>query len=182
MELPGGGPDRTMADVRALMSTESVMSTSAVVRALFRLRLALGRLFGWDRPAPPSDAHSYQARLTERDREASLVPPGTADGSFSILYALPRESVSEIRNATVHAFSVFALEPGPDGYRLYWAIHVAPVGRVTALYMALIDPFRRLLVYPAILQRAHDAWQRAHPCAPDASPLSERDPVDRIRR
>jgi hypothetical protein len=75
-----------------------------------------------------------------------------------LLYGLERESVSEIRNATVHAFSVGALDPTAGGYTLYWAVYVRPVGRVTRVYMALIDPFRRMLVYPAILRGLHDAW------------------------
>jgi len=92
----------------------------------------------------------------------SLVEPGTADGPFTVLYVHSYEAVSEIRNATVHAFSVFALEPRLSGYRLFWAIYVAPVGRLTAFYMAVIDPFRRLLIYPAILRHLHRTWVAAH--------------------
>jgi hypothetical protein len=40
---------------------------------------------------------------------------------------------------------------------------VSPVSRLTAVYMALIDPFRRLLVYPAILRHVHQSWRAAHP-------------------
>jgi len=92
----------------------------------------------------------------------SLVESGTADGPFTILYVHAREAVSDIRNTTVHAFSVLALERFPSGYRLFWAIHVAPVGRLTTFYMALIDPFRRLLIYPALLRHLHRAWVAAH--------------------
>jgi hypothetical protein len=72
----------------------------------------------------------------------------------------PREAISEIRNATVHAFLVYALLERASGYRLYWGIHVRPVGRITAWYMALIDPFRRLVIYPALLRRIREAWAR----------------------
>jgi hypothetical protein len=41
------------------------------------------------------------------------------------------------------------------------AIYVKPVGRFTALYMAAIDPFRRLLVYPALTRHAQQCWSRA---------------------
>ena len=68
------------------------------------------------------------------------------------------EAVSEVRNATVHGVLVWALEPTSTGYQLLWAIHVLPVGIWTKPYLALIDPFRRWLVYPALLRRIHETW------------------------
>ncbi len=53
-----------------------------------------------------------------------------------------------------------ALADTDDGYMLYWAIYVRPIGRVTGWYMALIDPFRRFIIYPAILRHVQAAWQR----------------------
>ena len=44
------------------------------------------------------------------------------------------------------------------GHFLYLAVHVLPVGRWTRPYMMLIDPFRRWLVYPAMLRGIHQAW------------------------
>ena len=70
--------------------------------------------------------------------------------------------MSEIRNATVHAFSCMALVPLASGYRLYWAIYVKPVSRLTPLYMVLIEPFRRFIVYPAILRRLRTRWTAAY--------------------
>jgi hypothetical protein len=133
------------------------------VRALFALRTGLGRLFGWDREPPRGSAESFLHRLEPADAAASLVPPGTREGPFQVLFVSPREAISEIRNATVHAFSVFALVGGASGQRLYWAIYVRPVGRITAWYMRLIDPFRRFVIYPAVLRRIRDAWSRGGP-------------------
>ena len=53
---------------------------------------------------------------------------------------------------------VLALVERPSGYRLYWAIYVRPVGRLTGWYMRLIDPFRRLMIYPAVLRRIRAGW------------------------
>jgi hypothetical protein len=165
VELPNGGPDRTIAEIRSLISAKSLAEVNPFVRALLGLRRLLGKIFGWDSSQLTLRTPSYLSRLAVEDRMSSLVEPGTADGPFTVLYVHPREAVSEIRNATVHAFSALALEPLRGGYRLYCAIYVAPVGRLTAFYMALIDPFRRLLVYPAILGHLHRAWLRAHPGA-----------------
>jgi hypothetical protein len=72
----------------------------------------------------------------------------------------PRESASEIWNATVHAVSSYALVEHATGYRLYWAIYVRSIGWMTAPYMRLIDPFRRFIVYPALIRSIRTAWMR----------------------
>lgn len=162
LELPGGGDGRTLEDVRVFMSAEQLVSLSPSVRALFTLRGWLGRLFRWDAPDHAAAARSFLHRLGEQDRRGSSVAPGSADGPFTVLYVHPFEALSEIRNATVHAFSALAFEACAGGYRLYWAIYVAPVGRLTRFYMALIDPFRRLLIYPAVLRHVHRSWCAAY--------------------
>ena len=148
---------RTLAELRAGLAAERPGTASFAVRALFALRRGLGRLFGWDHD-PSGGASTYLDRLSDEEREASLVEPGSPEGPFRALYVSEREAISEIRNATVHAFSVFALIERPPDYRLYWAIYVRPVGHVTQWYMRLIDPFRRLIVYPAMLGRIEEIW------------------------
>jgi hypothetical protein len=144
------------------MSAESLMSLNPVVRALFQLRAWLGRVFRWDSTTRTPSAQSFIHRLSDEDRGQSLIEPGSPDGPFTVLYVRPFEAVSEILNATVHAFSVLAFERCSGGYHLFWAIYVAPVGRLTALYMALIDPFRRVLIYPAVLRHVQQSWCAAH--------------------
>ena len=160
VELPGGGSGRTVADLRTLLSVGNLITANVAVRFLFALRTRLGRIFGWDHEPPGADRASFLHRLSETDRASSLVAPGTPDGPFRLLYVSPREAISEIQNATVHAFSVFALTEHPVGYRLYWAIYVQPVGRMTRWYMRLIDPFRRLVIYPAVLRYIRASWAR----------------------
>ncbi len=160
VELSGGGPGRTIVDLRVLLSVENLTAANAAVRFLFGLRGWLGRVFGWDRAPPQSTRESFLSRLSPADRECTLVPPGTLEGSFRVLFVSTREMISEIQNSTVHAFSVFALVERCSGYRLYWGIHVRPVGRITSWYMRLIDPFRRVIIYPAVLRYIRAAWAR----------------------
>ncbi len=135
--------------------------SNVAVRFLFSLRRAIGRVFGWERVREHRDPPPiFRDRLTAATRTASLVPTGTAEGPLRVLYVLPRESASEIWNATVHAVSSYALVEHAAGYRLYWAIYVRSVGRMTAPYMRLIDPFRRFIVYPALLRSIRTAWMR----------------------
>jgi len=159
--LNGGGPGRTIQDARAILFGDR-RSLNFAVRGLFTLRSALGRAFGWDdeRHDPPSG--SYVNRLADADRSQSQVAPGTREGPFRVLYVLGEEALSELRNATVHAFLALALTPSPGGYTLYLAIYVKPVSRLTTLYMALIDPFRRLVVYPALGRHAQQRWSRTY--------------------
>jgi hypothetical protein len=58
----------------------------------------------------------------------------------------------------VHGFLAFALEELPAGYRLYWAVYVKPTSPLTPVYLALIEPFRRFIVYPSLLRRVRKAW------------------------
>ena len=164
--LNGGGPGRSVRDARAVVFGGWRPRTNIAVRALFALRSALGRAFGWDdeRHDPPDK--SYVHRLAEVDRSRSQVPPGTREGPFRVLYVLGDEALSELRNATVHAFLALALTPSPGGYTLYLAIYVKPVSRFGTLYMALIDPFRRLVVYPALGRQAQRRWSLMYTRAP----------------
>lgn len=158
VDLPGGGSNRTLDDIRRLMREKPLAQVNPVVRSLFALRFRLGSLFGWDSEESSHNSNLLLHSLPQGLRERSMVPPGSSDGPFKVLYVFEREGVNEIRNATVHAFSAMALESIPEGYRLYWAIYVAPESWLTPLYMALIAPFRRFIVYPAILRHLRRAW------------------------
>jgi hypothetical protein len=159
VDLPGGGPARTVADVRALLPQGGLHRVgSPIVRALFGLRYALGKVFHWDRALPGMTPGSYADRLPPELARRSTAPPGEIDGFFRTLYLLPHELVVEARNATVHAFLVSALRPVASGYRLYWAVYVKRVSWLTPVYMAAIEPFRRFVVYPSLLRQVRARW------------------------
>lgn len=178
LDLPGGRPGIGVPELRELLARASPEKASPVVRLLFALRRGLGALFGWDRPAAGETEASFSTRLSAEERRASLVPPGTREGPFRVLFVSRDEAISEIRNATVHAFSVQALREEPRGYRLYWGIYVLPVGRITGWYMRAIDPFRRVVVYPAVLRRLRRVWDAAEHAAARDVVASARRPGD----
>jgi len=155
--LSGGGAGRTVQDVRAVMLAGRE-TAPAVVQGLFWLRRRIGDLFGWDDDRPAWNAESYADRLSPEDRARSLVAPGTPDGSFRVLYRFEDEQLSELRNATVQAFASLSIRQTPGGYLAYLGVFVKPVHRFTRLYMAAIAPFRRMVVYPAIIRRVQRAW------------------------
>jgi uncharacterized protein DUF2867 len=124
----------------------------AAARALFRLRLLLGRLFRLEREPDDAGAVSFARRLTAEDRARSSVVSGTRAGNFHVVYRFENEQLLEVHNRTVHAAALSALAKTADGYRYYFAVYVVSVGWITPLYMALIDPFRRWVIYPALLR------------------------------
>ena len=157
IRLRGGGAGRTVEDVRAVFSA-GVEAAPRMVKGLFVLRWRIGALLGWDRQRPAWKTESYMNRLSAADRAQSTAAPGTPDGRFSLLYRFENEQLSELRNATVHAFLSLSIRPTPDGYLVYLAVYVQPVHRLTRLYMMAIAPFRRLIVYPAIIRNVQRAW------------------------
>jgi hypothetical protein len=158
IDLPGGGPNRTISDVRTLLFRDGALTATVPLRLLFSLRLLLGRLFRWDRRVHEHAENPTIMKLSNDQRDRSLAKPGTPDGPFRLLYLFSEEVLGEVRNATVHAFSCMAIQRTASGYRFYWAIYVQNVSRFTPVYMALIEPFRRFVVYPAILRRLRACW------------------------
>jgi len=65
----------------------------------------------------------------------------------------------ELINRTAHAAALSALVETASSYRFYFAVYVRSVGRLTPLYMALIDPFRKLVVYPSLLRSVCTRWK-----------------------
>jgi len=64
---------------------------------------------------------------------------------------IDNEQLFEIQNRTVHAAALSALAEGGGSYRFYFAVYVRPRTWITPLYMGLIDPFRKWIIYPAML-------------------------------
>ena len=76
------------------------------------------------------------------------------------MYRFENEQLLEVINRTAHAAALSALVEVENAYRFYFGVYVCSVSRFTPLYMALIDPFRRLIVYPALLRSVRATWNR----------------------
>jgi hypothetical protein len=131
---------------------------STVVRALLSIRFFLGTLFGWEGEPDSTIAETFASRLTPADLSETLTPAGTRERLFRTVYRFQNEELLEVINGTAHAAALSALVDTGDAYRLYFAVYVRSVGRLTRFYMALIDPFRRLIVYPSLLRSVRTTW------------------------
>ena len=132
-----------------------------LARALLNVRLFVGRLLGWDREPAAIALETFATRLTDVDRSRSLVLAGTREGLFRVIYRFENEQLLELINRTAHAAALSALVETTNAYRFYFGVYVRSGSRFTAVYMALIDPFRKLVVYPSLLRTIRASWNQA---------------------
>jgi hypothetical protein len=92
---------------------------------------------------------------------------------FRPVYAEPEEQLFRIENRTVVGFLHLSLADR----RPRIAVYVRPKGRLGGLYMRLIDPFRRAVVYPGLLDAGRRAALRVGlgACRSDFSEEARRD-------
>lgn len=164
----------------AFFALDPAASGSLPTRLLWKLRDLLGRLFDLGRVKPAADgeqAHS-SGRLpipgTEETSLAARLPEDLRDSAaggaagpalFSPLYRTSTEYAAEISNKTVHGVIHLAwVDRGAERYEGQMAVYVKPRGALGHGYMALISPFRHLIVYPALMRQIERAWEsRARP-------------------
>jgi hypothetical protein len=132
----------------------------SLVRALVNIRLFVGRLLGWDREPVATSWETFATRLTTADRSRSIAPAGTREGLFRVVYRFENEQLLELINRTAHAAALSALVETANSYRFYFGVYVRSVSRFTPIYMALIDPFRKLVVYPSLLRTVRGNWNK----------------------
>jgi len=141
-------------------ASNRLFTPSPVVRALLNIRLFVGWLLGWDREPDATVRETFATRLTTADLSKSLAPAGRREGLFRIVYRFENEQLLEVINRTAHAAALSALVETANAYRFYFGVYVRSVGRLTPVYMALIDPFRKLIVYPSLLRSVRTTWNQ----------------------
>ena len=157
IDLPRKRPGITLDE---FMRTAGALpfTPSPIVRALLGIRFFVGRLLGWDREQNVTVKKTFASRLTPADLSRSLAPAGTREGPFRVVYRFENEQLLELLNRTAHAAALSALVETGTAYRFYFAVYVRSVGRLTPVYMRLIDPFRTWIVYPSLLRSVRRTW------------------------
>ena len=141
--------------------SSSLFTSSPLVHLLLEIRFFVGRFFGWDDEPPATAWKSLATRLTDTDRSRSLTAAGTQDGFFRVVYRFENEQLVELINRTAHAAALSALVETATVYRFYLGVYVHSVSRFTPFYMALIDPIRKVIVYPSLLRSVRARWNQA---------------------
>jgi hypothetical protein len=160
-----GGPSGFASLVEIVASLDPTnRDSSRATRALFSLRFRLGAWFGWDDaasklPIPGCTETTLSARVPEDLRDTTTRPIVVSSTTFIPIYRTDDEWAAEISNSTVHAVLQLAwVDQGQGAYRGQMGVYVKPRGRLGEAYMALIGPFRHLIVYPALMRQIERAW------------------------
>lgn len=155
-----GGPDDFPRLIEVMASFDPTRSSSVIVRGLFAIRFGLGELLGWDRDA--AGLGSRVPRVRDRlpaDLRAAAMPPLPALDRFHPVYVLDDEAALEIANRTVHGILHLGWVKDGDGYHGQMAVLVKRNGLLGAAYMAAIEPFRHLIVYPQMRREIKRRWE-----------------------
>jgi hypothetical protein len=160
LPTPGGAEDFPKL-VELVAAGDPTQGSSKVVGVLFALRWKLGQLLGWDDEEDGLGGRvpTLRDRLPEDLREG---PAGPQVGSlpFRPLYLTGDEFAAEIANKTVHGVMHLGwVADGSGGHRGQMAVLVKRNGRFGAAYMAAINPFRHLLVYPLMTREIGRRWR-----------------------
>ena len=137
-----------------------LLRPSPAVRTLLSIRFFVGRLLGWDHEPDATVRETFATRLTTGDLSRSRARAGTREGLFRIVYRFENEQLLEVTNRTAHAAALSALVETEHAYRFYFGVYVRSVSRLTPVYMALIDPFRKVIVYPSLLRSVRTTWNQ----------------------
>jgi hypothetical protein len=171
-----GGAGDFAALVEQTACIDPAAMDSLPARVLWRVRDRLGAWFDLGRICVPRDGacRPSSARLpipgTNETSLAGRLPAdlrGTAADldlgclPFTPLYRTDSEFAAEVSNRTVHGVMHLGwVEEGEGRYQGQMAVYVKPRGVFGKAYMALIKPFRYLVVYPALMREVAAAWNR----------------------
>jgi len=156
-----GGPDDFGRLVALMTSGRPGDSSSRAARALWAIRWKVGELLGWDDPNAGAGCEpaTLRDRLPADLREGPRGPHFHA-APFTSLYLLDDEWAAEIVNRTVHGVMHIGWVPDElGGFRGEMAVYVKPNGLLGTVYMAAIEPFRHLIVYPPLMAQLAREWR-----------------------
>jgi hypothetical protein len=161
LDLPGGRIGMSVLDIKEAVgfNTEQ-LETGIFTKSLFWLRGLIGGIFGWDAADKLAESVSFLPRLTAEEKARSLVEPGKKEGISRVLFCFENEFAAEIINKTVHCFWVMAKEKTSNGYSLYMAVFVRRLNWFTPIYMALVTPMLKWIIYPALNKTVARNWEK----------------------
>lgn len=156
---------QTIGEVQSVF-VQSLHETanSGVAGMLFKFRLYLGRVFGWEdniKSIVALPIGSIRARYADQESLQASDFELDGFGDFVPVYDLRIESLSEIENKTVLAALHLGKIPlGEHKYGVQMTVYVQSKGLFGSFYMQLIKPFRLYIVYPVMLKIIGMQWDK----------------------
>lgn len=171
-ELPAvADRDAFLHLVHVIASFDPLQSSSWTVRTLFLLRRELGRILRWDVEDTDRHAPSTLRRRLPADLRAAPAGPDFGALPFSSLYMLDNEWAAEVDSPMLHGVIHIGQIRTETGFGAHMAVLVKRHGVRGAAYMAMIRPFRYLLVYPPMLEEIGQRWSAAVRATPEPGHL-----------
>jgi hypothetical protein len=151
-----------------LETFNKIQTSTSLTSFLFALRFWLNKIFPLDNnvntlPIPGCRETSVKSRLNAQELEQSKVGKTFKDNNtnleFRAVYLYDDESLHEISNDTVHALMhVGWIKKNENHYTATLAIYVIPRGLLGKAYLKFIEPFRHIIVYPAMMKAIKAQW------------------------
>jgi hypothetical protein len=157
-----GGPDDFPRLVEIVAGGDSAETPSRAARALWAIRWKLGEVFGWDE-VDADDLPNWQMLRDRLPADLREGPTGPEFDKlpFTSVYLLDDEWAAELANKTVHGVLHLAWVPdGQGSYRGQMSVYVKPNGLFGKAYLAAIQPFRHLVVYPPMMRELERRWRQ----------------------
>jgi hypothetical protein len=168
-----GGAEDFQTLLELMISLDPANSQSLPARIVWRARDRLGAWFDLGRAGPIDHGRA--------DAGSKLPIPGTTETSlidrlpadlfntaaglnfdaapFAALYRTDDEYAAELSNRTIHAvLQLTWVDQGGGRYRGQMAVYVKPRGSLGKGYVVLVKPFRRWILYPALMRQIERAW------------------------
>ncbi len=152
----------------AMETFGKIQKNKSLANFLFALRNWLGKIFPLDKnintlPVPGCLETSVRSRLKSKDlgksKKGNAIKLNSSGLEFRPVYLYKDESLHELSNDTVHALiHVGWIKKMDTAYNATLAIYVKPRGLYGKIYLKLIEPFRRYIVYPAMMKAIMARW------------------------
>jgi hypothetical protein len=148
----------------------SVSSKFLAAGLLISLRMYLGKILGLDKnintlPIPGCHETSIKERLSMKDlkRSLALSELGISDSdneTWRIVYLYEDEMLTELSIDIVHVLMHLGwVHKSGNFFTAQLAVYAKPRGMIGNLYMKLIMPFRRVIIYPALMENVKNTWE-----------------------
>ena len=143
---------------------------NSITGLLFKFRALIGQVFKIDKnvnklPIPDSLEFNLTDRMTDSERLNHL-PKFDIDIrtdnylDFKTVYSFENETLNEISNASEHALMHYSwIKNKDDCYRIQMASYVKHRSKFGPIYIKLIEPFKRKIVYPYLFDEFFRRWK-----------------------
>lgn len=161
-QLPTPGGQGELAGLVQLFAAgDGEQHAPALVRLVWSVRWTLGRLLQWDDPQHGVGIRvpSLNARLPG-DLQDAPIGPDFERLPFTSVYLLDDEFAAELANKTCHGVLHLGWVKTESGcWTAQMTVLVKPNGKLGRAYLAGIQPFRHVLVYPSLLHTIERDWR-----------------------